>query len=319
MTLLIASYTFDRALDYSWNPDKTRLMEESRLKPSTKVHSVHRETEPSGIFVAADSAITSGPKTILSGFRKIYPMPVKLWEPYFVGDFFQDYLKVYLETEIVIGFAGNTLTAQHCLNGIAEHLSKLRISYKQQNGPIQYAVLMDCETNPLYDRGRYWGQDTFTPSNFDGILTAEFIANVILHSLKGSLSSARQYKISETDFKTLLTPFVAGIQCPATKKFYLYEFPMKREIIAGVQQVSIEKQVIPHNKVAVLGLVNEFEIEAQTAYTNARNAGDSTEIVIFDFLNTAIDKVKQRGDTGIDHPAILKVLSRNGLAITKRQ
>jgi hypothetical protein len=206
------------------------------------------------------------------------------------------------------------------LNGIAEHLSKLRISFKPQgHGPFQYAVLMDCETNPLLDGGSCWSEDTFTSSNFYELLTAECIANVILHSLKRSLRSARTYKISKAGFQTLLTPFIAGIQCPATQMFHIYAFQMKSETIAGVEQVRVEKQVVTHDKVAVLGLANEFEADAQAAYTNARNAGDSTEIVIFNFLNDAIDTVKKRGDKRIDRPAVLKVLSRNGLAITVRQ
>jgi predicted secreted protein len=94
---------------------------------------------------------------------------------------------------------------------------------------------------------------------------------------------------------------------------------MESETIAGVWQVRVEKQVVSHDKVAVLGLAKEFEADAQAAYRQAHNAGDSTEKVIFKFLNDAIDTVKRRGGSGIDRPAVLKVLSRNGLAITERQ
>lgn len=320
MTLLIAGYKFDLEIDYSFSLDETSITEESALKPSTEVNHVRRHAEPSGVFVAADSAITSATETLLSGFRKIYPMTVKLWEPYFVADSFCDYLNVYMETEIVLGFAGSTLTAQHCLNGLAEHLSKLRISYKRQtDGQIQYIVLMDCEANPLRDAGHCWSDDTFTSLDFRGILTAECIAHVIHHSLKASLISAGKYKISEKGFETLLTPFVAGIFCPATQRFHLYEFKMNTETISGVFQVRVEKQLVPHNKVAVLGLAKEFESDAQAVYSQAYNAGNSTEAAIFNFLNDAIDTVKSRGDRGIDRPAVLKVLSRNGLEIAERQ
>lgn len=321
MTLIIAGYTFDPAHDYSSVWTEASLTEEAIPKSSMGFVPSRRETEPSGIFIAADSTITSTTETLLSGFRKVYPVAVRLWQPYFIGESFRDYRNVCMETEIAVGFAGSTLTAQHCMNGITEHLSKLRVSCKPPgDGPIQYAILMDCEKNPLDDGSTYWAEDTFTSSSdARELLTAEYIASVILHSLKGSLSSARQYKISEKGFHTLLTPFIAGIQCPATQKFHLYAFLMKPETIDGVMNVRVEKQSVPHEKVTVLGMTQEFESDAQVAYTDTRNAGGSTETAMFDFLNTAIDKVKSRGEKGIDRPAVLKVLSRNGLTITDRQ
>ena len=321
MTLIIAGYTFDPALDYTFSFDEAGSMSDPAPQPGTEKPPARRETEPSGIFVAADSTITSGTETLLSGFRKIYPVAVKLWEPYFVGDFFRDYLQVRMETERVVGFAGSTLTAQHCMNGLTEHLSKLRISCKpSQHGPIEYAVLMDCEPNPLHDAGMSWGNDTFTSADANGLLTAEYISNVILHCLKSSLSSARKYKISPAGFQTLLTPFVAGIRCPATQRFHLYAFKMDSETAAnGMLQVRVEKQLVSKDTVAVLGLIKEFEADAQTAYASARASGNATEVAMFEFMNDAIDKVTGRGDKGIDRPAVLKVLGRNGLSITKRQ
>lgn len=67
---------------------------------------------PADFFFAADSTITNPAETLLSGFRKIYPVSVKLWEPDFARGMFRDYSAVYQETEIALGFAGSTLTAQ---------------------------------------------------------------------------------------------------------------------------------------------------------------------------------------------------------------
>lgn len=316
MTLLIAGYTFDHELDSLWNCDENNSAN-SLKKNQTRSSClpICRKAEPSGIFVAADSTITSDKETLLNNFRKIYPVSVKLWEPYFVDTSFKNYNRVHQEIEIVVGFAGSTLTAQHCLNGIYEHLSKLRISCKPsyEQDPIQYTVLMDCERNPLHDKSTYWAEDTFTESNFHKILTAEYISEVALHSLKASLSSARKYKISSKGFQTLLTPFITGIQCPVTQKFYLYAFRMKSEIKEEIQQVNVEKEFISHDKVAVLGLAKEFEDSAQSIYTCARNAGKSTEDEIFNFLKKSIDNVQKRGDRSIDYPAVLKVLSKKGL------
>lgn len=70
---------------------------------------------PAGLFVVADSAITSphSGQTLLGGFRKVYPIAIKLWQPYFVGPYFHSYQTPYMETECFVAIAGSTLTAQH--------------------------------------------------------------------------------------------------------------------------------------------------------------------------------------------------------------
>lgn len=316
MTLLIAGYTFDPLIDHTFSFDEAGFVTNSTPQPDTGAPVLPRKTKPSGIFVVADSAITSGVEPLLAGYEKIYPIAVKLWMPQFTGDFFHKYASVCRETEIVVGFAGSTLMAQHYINNLTRHLSLLRISCKpQQRGPIQYVVLMHCEPNPLNDSDKSWGDDTFTSTAADGLLTADCISNIVLHSLERSVSNARQDKISHASFKTLLTPFIAGIQCPTTLCFRLYVFKMNCKTDAhGVVQVRVKKQLVSENAVAVLGLVKEFESNAQTVYTNARNEGEATEIAMRKFLNEAIDKVKQRGEKSIDYPTTLKVLDQNGLS-----
>ena len=71
MTLVIAGHQYEK--QFHW-------------------HSHHEESadkwdqHSAGIFLVADSAITDYQgQTLLNGFRKIYPVRAKVWEPYFVG------------------------------------------------------------------------------------------------------------------------------------------------------------------------------------------------------------------------------------------
>ncbi|THU04609.1 hypothetical protein E9531_04310 [Lampropedia puyangensis] len=80
MTLVIAGYMFDDpTAGYVW-PSSIAKRESNAAETA----------EPSGIFIAADSTISSNtplPKTLLSGFRKIYEVRATLWRPYFIGGY----------------------------------------------------------------------------------------------------------------------------------------------------------------------------------------------------------------------------------------
>lgn len=306
MTLLIAGYQFEKAVRYSaWPKGLTAF-------PLLK-------TDPSGVFMVADSAITSGRETLLNGFRKIYPLSVKLWEPYFVGDYFHSYMTVQHEIEIFAGFAGSTLTAQHYLNGMTEHLTHLRISCKLvwSEAP-QYVVLMDCERNILKDSNMTWDETVFAPSHIENLLTGERISEVVLHSLKNSLKSAKKHKISEDGLKSLLTPFVIGLQCPLSEEHQIYVYSMNLGKVDGVFQVEVVMSKLERDKVAVLGMAREFNDEAQSAYATATLAGVPPADPMFGFLCAAIDRVIARGDKDVSHPAIMKTLVNGKVQTTKR-
>lgn len=42
-----------------------------------------------GLFVTADSTITDGRQTLLSGFKKIYQVPIKVYSPSFTDGYFK--------------------------------------------------------------------------------------------------------------------------------------------------------------------------------------------------------------------------------------
>lgn len=191
MTLIVLGHEFKKTLKYSWGANAGNEDQKSDLKPA-------------GIFAVAESAITApgsdGLKTIIGGFRKIYPIAIKVWEPHFVGVYFHNYHNVYYESECFVAIAGSTLTAQHALNTISEHLRKIRISYKRSrvsDAPGKYILIRHCQSNEL-ERSQgidEWDEDMFTPNDYINLISADDIASIVGYSINEALSSARKYKL----------------------------------------------------------------------------------------------------------------------------
>lgn len=301
MTLIIAGHEqaadpWQRIWANSDDPGETKLAKE-------------------GLFAVADSVITimgsGGLTPILSGHRKIHGIPIKLWKPYFVGEYFRSYPSPHFETECFMAFAGSTLTASHSLNLVSEHLSQLRISYRRATTPLtpgSYIVQRHCEYNILEDPkvSGLWSEDMFLDSEIDGILTAEYISQVVEHSLNKAVESARKHRLSEDSFKNMHTDFLLGVHCPKNNTHHLFTYRMRAKLVAGIYEPYMDRAEIEPDKVAVLGLRREFEADAQAAMDTALASGKSTGNAMFSFLNDAITKVTTAGSLAIDRPAIHK-------------
>lgn len=304
MTLIIAGYEYSKSTNF------LLYAEEGVVPPPPSM-------DLDGLFVVADSAITAhkGGRTLLNGFRKVHCIEAKLWKPYFMPDgSFKDYLEVYDTRQLFVAFAGSTLTAQHIINSITEHLSNLRISYRRENeiGTIRYDVIRHCQLNALFSDLSYWDDDTFLDSDFKELLTGEVIANTIEYSMNEALRSATRYKISIDEFNAMQTELVAGIWCPVRKRHELYLYRMLRKRGAdGVLVAYTESSLVPENQVAVLGMRNQFESGAQNAFNNALSSFTSPAILMYEFLNNAIDQVQNSGLKDIDRPTSFRKLDRN--------
>ncbi len=308
MTLVIAGYEHEKSMDFSSWSEET--------KPYVPTMNVD------GLFAIADSAITShqGGRTLLNGFRKVYEMEASLWKPYFMPDgAFRDYLNVYQKREFFIGFAGSTLTAQHILNSISEHLGNLRISYDREdgNGAIKYKVIQHCQENPLASpEASYWDDDTFTDRDFDGLLTGAVIAEFVEYSINNALRSASKYKLSMDEFQAMHTDLVCGTWCPYAKRHELYLFRMKSmQGEDGVLFAYTEKQFVEAGEVAVLGMNNRFGSLAQDRFNSALMSFKSPASEMYKFLEECIDEIQNEGSKEIDRPVSFRKLNR--LKITR--
>lgn len=175
-------------------------------------------------------------------------------------------------------------------------------------------VRLECETNPV-EGGGVFDDDTYTPADMSVFnLTAYDLAHAIHHSLEHAMRSAKKYKLSTDDFNSLNTPFVAGIKCPATRKYRLFKFDILKTCNPGeLISMSVGMTEVKPNQVAVLGMGGHFDQRAQQAYNTALTAKSSTQQACFDFLQDVINEVRSTGDKAVDLPAFLKTLDHRGI------
>lgn len=280
-------------------------------------HEHNADLMSNGLFIASDSAITNPyeNKILLGGFKKVYSVPIIIYRPELnLAGYFNRYIQ-HLESKCFIAFAGSTLTAQHTLNAITEHLSKLRIRYNQGD----YSIIRHCQDN-ISDSTRFVFGDVFGSNELNGIEYIDFVLDTIEHSIKISWDSASKYKLSQNDFNAMKTEIAAGVYCPVQDKYRLFTYTMKFHLANAVEplepfRIEIIKTEIPANKVAVLGM-SEFENKAQEIFNDSIAKKQLPSKNIFDFLNQAIDEVYERGNLSIDRPAFLKLFYRtSGLEI----
>jgi hypothetical protein len=268
-----------------------------------------------GLFVATDSTITSGRQTLLSGFKKVYSVPIKVLEPSIAGGQFRGYHGVKLQTNCFIAFAGSTITAQHILNGVTNHLSELQYVHRSKGFgvPGTYHVQMACEPNRLNDSGVIWDDDMFLDSDLRNLLSGEVVAKTILHVLRVSLGQAKRHKIDQAGWESLLTQYVLGTYCEVDQCEKLYIFK-PRFVHDGPQIVDIEidQNEIPFGELAVLGMTH-FEPRAREAFDAAFSAGKDVAKAMFAFLNLAIDEVQANGRLEIDRPSVLRSFQQGEL------
>lgn len=303
MTLVIAGYEHEKSIDLS--------------EFSTEAKPYVPEMHVNGIFAIADSAITThqGGRTLLNGFRKVYEMEAKLWKPDFMPDgLFRDYLDICESRKFFVGFAGSTLTAQHILNSISEHLGKLRISCIRENtnGPLKYEVIRHCQANPLVSPIiTYWGDDTFTDRDFKGLLTGEVIANFVEYSINNALFSASKYKLSMEEFQAMRTDLVCGVWCPYARRHELYQFTMEsKRGDDGTLFGYTEKRLAGENEVVVLGMNNKYGASAQEKFNNALSSFIRPAGEMYKFLEECIEEVRAQGSKEIDRPISFRMLDR---------
>jgi len=272
-----------------------------------------------GLFVTADSTITNGRQTLLSGFKKVYDVAIKVYAPSIAGGQFRGYHSVRLATNCFIGFAGSTITAQHILNGVTNHLSALRYAYEGgQAVPGAYQILMDCQPNSLNNSGTWWDDDMFLDEDMENLLSGEIVARTVLHVLRISLRSAQRHKIDQAGWESLLTQYVVGTYCEVTRSHKLYIFkPRFKWQDQQIVDIEIDQQELRPGELAVLGMTS-FEARATVAYNAAFEAGQDVAKVMHDFLNFAIDEVQENGGLEIDRPSILRVFQQGELLELQR-
>jgi len=272
-----------------------------------------------GIFAIADSAITTlgGTKTLLTGFRKIYDMKAILYKPNFAPDgSFRNYSYIYHELPFIVGFAGSTLVAQHIINSISGHLEKLEITYLEKaryDEPIQYTIVLPCQENLLKNPPMYtqWDDDTFLDSDFENLLSGEYISNAVEHSINHALKSAKQHRLCIEEFKQMYTEIFCGFYCPFLNEHQIYIYRMKSKFEDGIFEVYTEKEKLAKDDIAVLGMRSRFEKKVKKAFLEEYEKNDPNVMqVLINLMDTCITEVLADGSFEINKPIVYKSLDR---------
>ncbi len=268
-------------------------------------------------FFCADSTISSNGRTLLGGFRKIYSIPVITWQPYFIGETFKDYLQEHTSTQCVIAFSGNTLTAQHLLNSITSHLSKLRLSWCSTKA--SYVILRHCDArNELFKDGHLWDESMFLGSDFQGLLTCGLIFDIILYSVNEAISSARKYKLDQDGYNSLTTAFIAAAYDPARRQAKLARFDMKSEISEdGYLKPVFELTHLSNQDVSQIGDSHLIGEQDEIRRISERD-GVSIDHASFKHLLEKIDSSLDEGRRSVDYPAVMKHFKSGELSVVRR-
>lgn len=260
-----------------------------------------------GTFFASDSSITQKGEVVVSGFKKVYEMPIRVNGVNLLGNWFNGYHGFIYEGGCAIAFAGSTLVSQHIMNSIRNHLGELKPTYRDD----KYQLAMLCEEHKFI--GQFCDEDMFKRSDFgpNCLLSAAFIAGVVQHSIQAVLDRAVQHKGMKKNFAAYQADFILSVCCPLTNKYHIYRY----EIVPGPDNgdasnadstPAVATMVeIPEGKVAVIGMRDFFGDDANKAFAAAIDAGQRTDTAMHDFVANAIRDQNAIGAFGIGLPAFL--------------
>ncbi|MDG3397598.1 hypothetical protein [Vibrio parahaemolyticus] len=295
MTIVVAGY---KQSDFYWDTPANYI-------PDRK----------SGVFMVADSIISNvtatGRKPLVSEFRKIVEVPIHVWEPHFIGQHFEGYLRIFNTFNCLVAFAGSTLTAQHIVNNISGHLGRLRIDY-ERGEDFKYVVKKNCDENNLIKNGNssVYNDELFVPErDYNNLVSARFISDVVEHSINKALESKMKHVIDAESLNAMRTELLLGITCPIDNEAHLYKYEfMTRDLPEGGVEAYCSKTLVPANDIGVIGMKNTYGAQARMIAQNAFNTGTTFQDDITDFVVSAV-----RNDTTweIGFPVVIKTIDRN--------
>ncbi|WP_202971803.1 hypothetical protein [Cognaticolwellia aestuarii] len=269
--------------------------------------------------MVADSIISTvtstGRKPLVSEFRKIVEVPIHVWEPHFIGENFHDYIKIFNSHKCLIAFAGSTLTAQHIINCITGHLGKLRIDY-ESGEKFRCIVRKSCDRNNLIKNGRssIYDKGTFIPEkDFQNLLSADFVSDVVEHAINKALESKMQHVIDQVSLDAMRTEILLGLTCPIGRVDHLYKYSFQTRNIPGGGVVAYcQKNLVQANDIGVLGMVNTYGPKAKHVAQNALNTGNTLQEDITEYVGQSV-----RNDTTyeIGLPVVIKTIEGNQITL----
>lgn len=153
--------------------------------------------------------------------------------------------------------------------------------------------------------------------HYHGLLTGEYISEVVEHSINKALSSARRYKLDEKALDEMHTEFILGVHCPSKSVDILVKYTMKRRMNDdGIIEVYVVSERIKEGEIAVIGMSSRFNDSAQEVTKKAIENGLSLKEEMSQFVKNAISEVNSEGSFQISMPMVVKSLIDNRITKT---
>ena len=260
-----------------------------------------------------DSVISRNGELLVRGFKKVINIPIRIRDPYFLGERFHSYVGTEYNYNCVVAFAGSTLVAQHYINSIINHLSDLRPTYFEG----KYQLAMPCEKHKLLKENGWYDESMFLTRHVENLLSATFVSEVMKHSIEASLKQARDINQLRKLFHEYACEFILGFYCPIDHNHHLYIYELVPDQPDGVKVLYKE---VPFNEFAFIGLgINntagisaQFNQELKERISKSQDNQKISEIV-YDYLNDKIRELNSYNDFSIGKPSALFSLYRNQL------
>jgi hypothetical protein len=261
------------------------------------------------VFFIGDSAITSDNVTLLSGFKKIYAVPIVVHAPYFLRTF-KNYVPFRgYQGECVIALAGSTLIAQHVINSVVGHLDKIRVKHDYDENGIKYSLIRHCNTrdNQLYGPAyTEYDDDVYLDRDIFNSITIDNIKQIIEYSIKEALSSASKHVLGPDSWKRVINnEYLFALSCPHTRENFLYQVKLTEEQTdTGIKAVPIITQ-IPKGSIGVIGMKSYIN-ELNTEYQKLLAMPSKISLGMLNCIEAIIEKCNSEGDRGVAKPIIYK-------------
>lgn len=261
------------------------------------------------IFIIADSAITSGNKTLISGFKKTYALPIVLHKPHILRTFYHYIPFENYAGETVFALAGSTLTAQHIINTISGHLDKIRFIHNYEGNGIKYSLLRHCNLrdNPFYtDKYKEFDEDLYLNRDLFNSIDINDIKNIIEYSIEEALSSASKHVCTEADWARIINnEYLFTLNCPKTSQNFLYKVELNEVPVNGIPKVVPKITQIPKGSLAIIGIKN-YDESLNTLYSNLIDTPSKISLEMLKYVEKIIDLCNSTGNMSVSKPIIYK-------------
>ncbi|MDN8248070.1 hypothetical protein QZK48_16190 [Acinetobacter baumannii] len=261
------------------------------------------------IFFIGDSAITSNNVTLLSGFKKIYAVPIVVNQPYILRTF-KNYIPYpRYQGECVIALAGSTLIAQHVINSVVGHLDKIRVKHDYDINGIKYSLIRHCNTkdNPFYNTGYIvYENNIYSDDDIYNAISVDGIKQIIEYSIKEALSSASKHVLdSESWERVINNEYLFALCCPHTGKNFLYKVELiEQETNNGIKAVPVITQITEGN-IGIIGM-KAYTQTLTEEYQKLLTTPSKISLGMLNCIEDIIDKCNSEGNKGIAKPIIYK-------------